>query len=175
MNGDCDLKVVDFGLARVLEGDEMTEYVVTRYYRAPELLLESSNYTPAIDMWSVGCILVEMAAGAVLIPGHDIRNQVVSILKTTGKPDQRSIGRISSEKAREFVSSQPEYPQMDLVAFIAREREKRGKPMEDFTQVVDLVSKLLVFSAEDRLSARDALMVCLGLCMSKAVVVFDVP
>ena len=161
VNAECDLKVIDFGLARVLDGDEMTEYVVTRYYRAPELLLESSNYTPAIDIWSVGCIILEMAAGCVLIPGNDIRDQVISILKTTGKPAPEKIEKISSERARDFVRSQPDSPPLDLEAFVAREREKRGVAQEDFGPILDLARKLLQFSAEDRLTAAEALEVCL--------------
>ncbi|KAK3227842.1 hypothetical protein Dsin_007704 [Dipteronia sinensis] len=61
MNANCDLKIGDFGLARTTsETDFMTEYVVTRWYRAPELLLNCSEYTAAIDIWSVGCILGEV-------------------------------------------------------------------------------------------------------------------
>ncbi|KAJ6686276.1 MITOGEN-ACTIVATED PROTEIN KINASE [Salix purpurea] len=61
LNANCDLKIGDFGLARTTsETDFMTEYVVTRWYRAPELLLNCSEYTAAIDIWSVGCILGEI-------------------------------------------------------------------------------------------------------------------
>jgi serine/threonine protein kinase len=61
LNANCDLKICDFGLARTTsETDFMTEYVVTRWYRAPELLLNCSEYTAAIDIWSVGCIFMEI-------------------------------------------------------------------------------------------------------------------
>ena len=54
----------------------MTEYVVTRWYRAPELLLNSSDYTAAIDVWSVGCIFMELMTRKPLFPGKDHVNQM---------------------------------------------------------------------------------------------------
>mmetsp|Transcript_13335 Transcript_13335/g.34980 ORF Transcript_13335/g.34980 Transcript_13335/m.34980 type:complete len:109 (-) Transcript_13335:1602-1928(-) len=74
---NCDLKICDFGLARVIaEPDEerdasMTQYVVTRWYRAPELILCLGNYDFAIDIWSVGCILAELLMRKPLFPGKD--------------------------------------------------------------------------------------------------------
>lgn len=73
MNGNCDLKICDFGLARGFNPEtsknDLTEYVVTRWYRAPELLLQCPDYTEAIDMWSVGCIFAEMINRKPLFPG----------------------------------------------------------------------------------------------------------
>ena len=66
MNQDCELKIGDFGMARGLASSPseqkrvMTEYVATRWYRAPELMLSLNEYSEAIDMWSVGCIFAEM-------------------------------------------------------------------------------------------------------------------
>lgn len=77
LNANCDLKICDFGLARVTsETDFMTEYVVTRWYRAPELLLNSSDYTAAIDVWSVGCIFMELMDRKPLFPGRDHVHQL---------------------------------------------------------------------------------------------------
>ncbi|KAG8488927.1 hypothetical protein CXB51_016865 [Gossypium anomalum] len=77
LNANCDLKIGDFGLARTTsETDFMTEYVVTRWYRAPELLLNCSEYTAAIDIWSVGCILGEMMTRQPLFPGRDYVHQL---------------------------------------------------------------------------------------------------
>lgn len=91
LNANCDLKIGDFGLARTTsETDFMTEYVVTRWYRAPELLLNCSEYTAAIDVWSVGCILGEIMTREPLFPGKDYVHQLrlitevqVYILKPT--------------------------------------------------------------------------------------------
>jgi mitogen-activated protein kinase 1/3 len=79
LNANCDLKVCDFGLARSAASQEdnsgfMTEYVATRWYRAPEIMLTFKEYTKAIDVWSVGCILAEMLSGKPLFPGKDCRS-----------------------------------------------------------------------------------------------------
>lgn len=77
LDANCDLKIADFGLARTTsETDFMTEYVVTRWYRAPELLLNCSEYTAAIDIWSVGCILAEIMTRQPLFPGRDYVHQL---------------------------------------------------------------------------------------------------
>ncbi|MGH0173179.1 UNVERIFIED_CONTAM: hypothetical protein FKN15_064832 [Acipenser sinensis] len=70
VNQNCELKILDFGLARHAES-EMTGYVVTRWYRAPEIILNWMHYTQTVDMWSVGCILAELITGHVLFPGKD--------------------------------------------------------------------------------------------------------
>lgn len=87
LNANCDLKIGDFGLARTTsETDFMTEYVVTRWYRAPELLLNCSEYTAAIDIWSVGCILGEIATREPLFPGKDYVHQLrlITEVRTLG-------------------------------------------------------------------------------------------
>lgn len=87
LNADCDLKICDFGLARTTsETDFMTEYVVTRWYRAPELLLNCSEYTAAIDIWSVGCILMEILRREPLFPGKDYVQQLVLITEVVFFP-----------------------------------------------------------------------------------------
>ena len=87
LNANCDLKICDFGLARVTsETDFMTEYVVTRWYRAPELLLNSSDYTAAIDVWSVGCIFMELMDRKPLFPGRDHVHQLRLLMEVTYSP-----------------------------------------------------------------------------------------
>lgn len=68
------VQICDFGLARIADpqcdqAGLLTEYVATRWYRAPEIMLTSKVYTKAIDLWSVGCILAEMYSNRVLFPG----------------------------------------------------------------------------------------------------------
>mgnify|MGYP001807996558 CR=1 FL=1 len=79
MDAECNVKVADFGLARRLlmpfdENAILTEYVATRWYRAPEILLGSTSYTKAVDMWSVGCILGEMINGKPIFSGSSTLN-----------------------------------------------------------------------------------------------------
>ena len=91
VNRDCDLKLCDFGLARFAgpeQGSEerpMTEYVVTRWYRAPELILTRS-YNASIDIWSAGCILAEMLGRKPIFPGKDYVDQLQVICKLIGTP-----------------------------------------------------------------------------------------
>ncbi|KAJ4934512.1 hypothetical protein JOQ06_007305 [Pogonophryne albipinna] len=70
VNQDCELKILDFGLARSTDA-EMTGYVVTRWYRAPEVILNWMHYTQTVDIWSVGCIMAEMINGKTLFKGRD--------------------------------------------------------------------------------------------------------
>jgi mitogen-activated protein kinase 15 len=86
------LKVADFGLARSVDyrpGDDakspvLTDYVATRWYRAPEILLGSTDYTTGVDIWSVGCILGELIGGKPLFPGTSTMNQLDRIIEVTG-------------------------------------------------------------------------------------------
>ncbi|KAG9131235.1 hypothetical protein Leryth_006094 [Lithospermum erythrorhizon] len=81
-NADCKLKICDFGLARVSFNDApsaifWTDYVATRWYRAPELCGSFfSKYTPAIDMWGIGCIFAELLTGKPLFPGKNVVHQL---------------------------------------------------------------------------------------------------
>uniref|UniRef100_A0A665TUA1 mitogen-activated protein kinase n=1 Tax=Echeneis naucrates TaxID=173247 RepID=A0A665TUA1_ECHNA len=70
VNEDCELRILDFGLARQTD-DEMTGYVATRWYRAPEIMLNWMHYNQNVDIWSVGCIMGELLKGKVLFPGSD--------------------------------------------------------------------------------------------------------
>nr|XP_015207677.1 PREDICTED: mitogen-activated protein kinase 11-like [Lepisosteus oculatus] len=70
VNEDCELRILDFGLARQTD-DEMTGYVATRWYRAPEIMLNWMHYNQTVDIWSVGCIMGELIKGKVLFPGND--------------------------------------------------------------------------------------------------------
>ena len=77
VNSNCDLKICDFGFARAVineekkKNDELTDYVTTRWYRAPELLLARTDYTASVDIWSVGVIFAELMKRKTLLPGND--------------------------------------------------------------------------------------------------------
>lgn len=93
LDSECLVKLADFGLARSIASVNqsvsepiMTEYVATRWYRAPEILLGSSKYTKAVDMWSIGCILGELYAGKAIFSGNSTLNQVEKIIELLGKP-----------------------------------------------------------------------------------------
>ncbi len=99
MNADCCLKVADFGLARVYNDNNddritvLTDYVTTRWYRAPEVIVGWPRYTSAVDMWAVGCIIAELIGRTPLFPGADTMKQIELISKIMGKPDETFIKR----------------------------------------------------------------------------------
>uniref|UniRef100_A0A2I3GMD6 mitogen-activated protein kinase n=2 Tax=Hominoidea TaxID=314295 RepID=A0A2I3GMD6_NOMLE len=96
VNEDCELKILDFGLARHTD-DEMTGYVATRWYRAPEIMLNWMHYNQTVDIWSVGCIMAELLTGRTLFPGTDHIDQLKLILRLVGTPGAELLKKISSE------------------------------------------------------------------------------
>ena len=90
------------------ERNFMTEYVVTRWYRAPELLLSCDHYTAAIDVWSVGCIMAELLGRRPLFPGKDYVDQLKLIIKTLGPPSEDDLTFINSSKARAYIRALPQ-------------------------------------------------------------------
>ncbi|CAJ1457794.1 unnamed protein product [Effrenium voratum] len=111
VNSNCDLKICDYGLARLAmtNGDfrPLTEYVCTRWYRAPEVLCSWADYGPAIDMWSVGCIFAEMLRRKPLLPGKNTQHQLQLIISHLGFPDTDTLSRIKNDKCRKFIESLP--------------------------------------------------------------------
>ncbi|KAF5469123.1 hypothetical protein F2P56_013220 [Juglans regia] len=152
-NADCKLKICDFGLARVSFNDApsaifWTDYVATRWYRAPELCGSFfSKYTPAIDIWSIGCIFAEMLTGKALFPGKNVVHQLDLMTDLLGTPSQENIAKIRNEKARRYLGSM---------------RKKQPVPFSQKFPNVDplalrLLEHLLAFDPKDRPTAEEAL------------------
>ncbi|KAJ1928207.1 MAPK protein hog1, partial [Linderina macrospora] len=146
INENCDLKICDFGLARV-QDPQMTGYVSTRYYRAPEIMLTWQNYDVAVDIWSTGCIFAEMFEGTPLFPGNDHVHQFSIITELLGTPPDDVIQTIGSENTLRFVQS---LPHREPVPF--SERFRSIDP-----QALDLLEKMLVFDPRRRITAAEAL------------------
>lgn len=148
LNASCDLKIGDFGLARTTsETDFMTEYVVTRWYRAPELLLNCTEYTAAIDIWSVGCILGEIMTREPLFPGKDYVHQLRLITELIGSPDDASLGFLRSDNARRYVRQLPR----------CRKQQFATRFPNMLSGAVDLLEKMLVFDPNKRITVEEAL------------------
>ncbi|XP_009799688.1 mitogen-activated protein kinase 9 isoform X2 [Nicotiana tabacum] len=152
-NADCKLKICDFGLARVSFNDVpsaifWTDYVATRWYRAPELCGSFfSKYTPAIDIWSIGCIFAELLSGKPLFPGKNVVHQLDLITDLLGTPPPETVAKIRNEKARRYLSSM---------------RKKQPVPFEKKFPNADplalrLLERLIAFDPKDRPSAEEAL------------------
>ncbi|KAI0492577.1 hypothetical protein KFK09_026850 [Dendrobium nobile] len=152
-NANCKLKICDFGLARVAFNDTpstvfWTDYVATRWYRAPELCGSFfSKYTPAIDIWSIGCIFAEVITGKPLFPGKNVVHQLDLMTDLLGTPSIDSISRVRNDKARRFLSSM---------------RKKQPIPFSQKFPDADplalkLLERLLAFDPKDRPSAEEAL------------------
>ncbi|RNF26182.1 mitogen-activated protein kinase, putative,protein kinase [Trypanosoma conorhini] len=123
-NAECDVKLCDFGLARG-RGLRMTHYVVTRWYRPPELLLMSDDYDGAIDLWGVACIAVEMFTRRPLFPGCDYIHQLNLITELLGLPDiARDLPHVNSEGALSYVRSLPPRERQPLETVCPTLRDK---------------------------------------------------
>ncbi|KAK9399529.1 mitogen-activated protein kinase 12 [Crotalus adamanteus] len=146
VNEDCELKILDFGLARHTDS-EMTGYVVTRWYRAPEVILNWMHYTQTVDIWSVGCIMAEMVTGRPLFKGNDHLDQLTEIMKVTGTPAQDFVQKLQSQDAKNYIKSLPQVQKKDFAAIL-----KNVNPL-----AVNLLEKMLVLDPEKRITASEAL------------------
>eukprot|EP01018_Ginkgo_biloba_P008431 Gb_29783 [translate_table: standard] len=149
LNANCDLKICDFGLARTKsdKGHDMTDYVVTRWYRAPELLLSCEEYNTSIDVWSVGCVLAELLGRKPIFPGKDYINQLRLIISIIGNPDEDDLDFIPSDNARNYIKSLPDSPHASLGRLYPN-----ANPL-----AIDLLDKMLVFDPRKRITVIEAL------------------
>ncbi|KAG7820208.1 hypothetical protein KL919_001605 [Ogataea angusta] len=152
LNSNCDLKICDFGLARSVASQEdnfgfMTEYVATRWYRAPEIMLTFQEYTTAIDVWSVGCILAEMLSGRPLFPGTDYHNQLWLIIDVLGTPLMEDYTSIKSKRAKEYIRTLP----------FRKKKNFRDLFPDANPDAIDLLEKLLTFNPKKRITVEEAL------------------
>ncbi|XP_044507227.1 mitogen-activated protein kinase 7 [Mangifera indica] len=149
VNANCDLKICDFGLARTSRGNEqfMTEYVVTRWYRAPELLLCCDNYGTSIDVWSVGCIFAEILGRKPIFPGTECLNQLKLIINVLGSQLDADLEFIDNPKARRFIKS---------LAYSKGTHFSQIYPQAD-SLALDLLQKMLIFEPSKRITVTEAL------------------
>ena len=152
INSDSYIKVCDFGLARCITSNTgkdvvMTDYVATRWYRAPEILLGSTKYGTQADMWSVGCIFGELLGGKPMFPGTSTLSQINKVLEVTGKPSKEDIQSIQSELAQTMLETIVVSKTKSLKSLYPK-----ATPVE-----LDLLSKLLQFNPKKRINVIQAL------------------
>jgi len=151
VNASCRLKIADFGLARPAPRDDnaekMSAYVVTRWYRAPELLLCAPRYGVEVDLWAAGCVLAELLGRRALLPGRDTAHQLSLLLGVTGSPSPAVLGRSASASGAAYAAR---LPAAERVSF----RHLYPSASEAATQLLDA---LLAFDPPARLGAQAAL------------------
>ena len=127
----------------------LTEYVVTRWYRAPEIMLACQEYTSAIDMWSVGCIFAELLARTPLFPGEDYIAQLRLICDKIGRPAEKDLDFVTSERAKRFMASLPNKPpQSPSELFPVHKNEK---------EALDLLMRMLQIHPKKRIGVDKAI------------------
>jgi len=140
------LKLCDFGSAKILvAGEPNVSYICSRYYRAPELIFGATNYTTNIDIWSTGCVMAELMLGQPLFPGESGIDQLVEIIKVLGTPSREQIKTMNPNYMEH------KFPQIKPHPF-SKVFRPRTAP-----ESIDLVSKLLEYTPEARLSAVQAM------------------
>lgn len=154
VNSNCDLAICDFGLARgVPEGEDMlmTDYVVTRWYRAPELLCDNQIYDKKVDVWSAGLIFAELLVRRPLLQGKDYLDQLRLIVKLLGRPSEEDMAHLAHATAKKALRE------------MGRERNETRPFKRIFRKyttnedAIDLMEKMLVFSPKKRITVEEAL------------------
>jgi cyclin-dependent kinase 2 len=141
------VKLADFGLARAfgLPIKTYTHEVVTLWYRAPEILLGSRQYSTPVDIWSVGCIFAEMAQKRPIFAGDSEIDQIFKIFRVLGTPTEETFPGISS--LPDFKSTFPKWRAQSLAKLVGN-LDERG---------VDLLSQMICYDPAKRISARAAM------------------
>eukprot|EP00210_Caulerpa_lentillifera_P004560 g4350.t1 len=155
LNSDCSLKLADFGLARslssLLQDDGtiavLSDYVATRWYRAPEILLGCKKYSFGVDMWSSGCILAELIGSKPVFPGSSTLDQLERIAEVTGPPSRMDLAATQSSYSAIMLEGCRFAPQRKLTSMFP----------DISPDAEDLLRSLLQFNPDKRITAEEAL------------------
>ena len=149
-NSTCEVKLTDFSCCRGAEEDmdDLSDYGLTRGYRAPEALMMAGSLTPAADIWSVGCCFGELLARRQLFPGANSVKQVDLILRLLGTPTDEDLEFISNSQVRKFLRSLEARPPSNLADYLGGDLNPNA---------VDLLSRMLLFNPHRRITVNEAL------------------
>ncbi|EEQ98006.1 mapk, putative [Perkinsus marinus ATCC 50983] len=176
INANCELRICDFGLARHVlplsfdpalhplprgmsvehvmlmseEGDylHMTDYVSSRWYRAPEQLLKATNYSKGVDIWACGCVVAEVLTGRPLFPGTSVLEQLWMILEFTGLPSMTILSNINTVYGEQLLQGIPQQHSTVHVPSIVPQGN---------VESLDLIETMLQFNPDFRITAEEAL------------------
>jgi len=141
------LKLCDFGSAKKLvKGEPNISYICSRYYRAPELIFGATEYTPAIDIWSTGCVIAEIVIGQPIFPGESASDQLVEIIKILGTPSKQQI-----------LEMNPEYNEFKFPIIKAYPWTKFFKNKNINEDFIDFINKLLCYEPDNRIKPLKSL------------------
>ncbi|KAL5370242.1 cyclin dependent kinase A-like protein [Cryptosporidium parvum] len=152
-----DVKIADFGLSRILSTPfkTLTREVVTLWYRAPELLLGNKNYSSSIDIWSVGCIFIELLIGRPIFSGDSEVSTLFKIFKTLGTPNPKVYSNINS-----LPNYSPDWPKWDIDENWVDNQICMYSPTKQYlleTDAKNLIKMMLMYDPSRRINAFDAL------------------
>ncbi len=148
INREGILKLADFGLARAfgIPVKNFTHEVVTLWYRAPDVLMGSKNYSTSVDIWSVGCIFAEIVTHKPLFAGNNEEEQLAKIFSIRGTP------------------SEEEWPGIKELPLFPQDGQQQYKPIPLQNKVpldeagLDLLEKMLQCNPANRITAKQALL-----------------
>jgi glycogen synthase kinase 3 beta len=141
------IKVCDFGSAKkLIQGQKSISYICSRFYRAPELIFGATDYTNQIDVWSMGCVISELVLGRPMFPGATTSDQLVEIIRILGTPTKDDICSMNPH------FKDHKFPDVKPIPF-----EKLFKNRIIPEHFLDLLSKLLVYNPQIRLTPEKAL------------------
>lgn len=143
------LKIADFGLSRICRRGEERQYshqVATRWYRAPELLYGSRDYTEGVDLWAVGCILGELLNHCPLFPGENDIDQLGIVIRNLGSPTEQSWPGVGNLPDYSKIT----FPDTSGIAYT-------DMVPEATPGAVNLLSNLVIYDSSKRLPAKKAL------------------
>ena len=152
MNADNVVKICDFGSAKLLGEQKNTPYIVSRYYRAPELILSCSDYGAPIDVWAIGCIFAEFLTLRPLFPGKTEGSQLLEQVAVLGLPSKETLHKMSphvSTATVELVHKLDEIKPVDMRKILPKDYEKR-----DIEEAADLISKMIRWVPSERYTCK---------------------
>jgi len=133
----------------------MTEYVVTRWYRAPEIMCSAHSYDCQIDVWATGCIFAELLMRTPIFPGEDYKQQLNLFFDVLGTPTEDDYPCISNEFALQYIRSLEKKPKVNLMEYITAAIGPNAPPPNPLA--IDLLEKMLVFDPAKRITVVQAL------------------
>jgi len=149
---DGVIKICDFGSAKVLDdGGLNTPYIVSRYYRAPELILACSDYTNKIDIWAIGCIFAELLTLRPMFPGKTEGSQLIEQVAMLGLPSREELRGMSSSMPKDtinLVHRLDDIPKKDFRSILPKD----SLSALERDQCADLLERLLRWDPHERVS-----------------------